>query len=62
MQQLKGLWRDTKWLWIAFSIAALGLSFAMSPFFLILLPSLPICFGYFAFIRYDSEGNDKDRS
>lgn len=59
MNQLKGLWRDTWWLWCVFVGLVLILSVLQSFFFLLTLPALPISFCYFAFIRYDDEGNEK---
>lgn len=59
MNRLRGLWRDTWWLWIAFSLLTLGISFAVGGWFLILLPCLPVPFVYFALARYDEDGNEK---
>ncbi|SMP66009.1 hypothetical protein SAMN06265222_109170 [Neorhodopirellula lusitana] len=59
MEQLKGLWRDTWWLWCGFVAVVLAVSFLQSFFFLLTLPALPVSFCYFALIRYDDEGNEK---
>ena len=34
-------------------------AFFVGSFFLLLLPCLPVTFVYFAFNRYDSDGNEK---
>ena len=59
MEQLKGLWRDTKWLWAVFLAFVVMLSAFTSWFFLLTAPILPVSFCYFAFIRYDENGNEK---
>ncbi len=59
MKQLLGLWRDTWWLWLAFVVMTLGFSGFIGVYFLLLLPCLPIPFVYFAFNRYDDQGNEK---
>ena len=59
IKQLLGLWRDTWWLWCAFMILTLVFSLAVGPFFLLLLPCLPVPFVYFAINRYDEDGNEK---
>lgn len=59
MKQLLGLWRDTWWLWVAFVALTFGFAFVVGNFFLLLLPCLPVVFAYFAFNRYDSDGNEK---
>ncbi len=59
MKQMLGLWRDTWWLWTAFVVLTLSFSFLIGIYFLLLLPCLPIPYVYFAFNRYDDEGNEK---
>ena len=59
MKQMLGLWRDTWWLWTAFLVMTVAFSFLLGSFFLLLLPCLPVPFVYFAFNRYDSDGNEK---
>ncbi|QDV62349.1 MULTISPECIES: hypothetical protein [Crateriforma] len=59
MEQMKGLWRDTKFVWLTFLAAIFSFALLASWFYLLLLPCLPVCFVYFAFIRYDEEGNEK---
>ena len=57
--QLKGLWRDTWFLWVGFGILLVAISVLLSWFFLLMSPALLVCFVYFAFIRYDEQGNEK---
>ncbi|KAA1261422.1 hypothetical protein LF1_39700 [Rubripirellula obstinata] len=59
MKQLRGLWRDTWWLWIGFVLVTIGFSFLIGKYFLLLLPCLPIPLVYFAFNRYDENGDEK---
>lgn len=59
MKQMLGLWRDTWWLWTAFVVLTLTFTFLVGSFFLLLLPCLPVPFVYFAFNRYDEDGNEK---
>ena len=59
LKQCLGLWRDTWWLWGFFTALTIGVSFIVGPYFLILLPCLPIPFVYFAINRYDEDGNEK---
>ena len=59
MAELKGLWRDTKWVWVLFVAIVLGMSAVLSWFFLATLLALPVCFCYFAYIRYDEMGREK---
>jgi len=59
MKQIKGLWRDTWWLWSAFVLITIGFSFLIGKYFFLLLPCLPVPFLYFAFNRYDDDGNEK---
>lgn len=59
MKQILGLWRDTWWLWIVFIAMTVGFATVFGLFFLLLLPCLPVTFLYFAFNRYDENGNEK---
>jgi hypothetical protein len=59
MKQMIGLWRDTWWLWSAFVVLTIIFSFVVGKFFLLLLPCLPVPFVYFAYNRYDDDGNEK---
>lgn len=59
MQPLLALWRDTWWLWIVFVATTVIMTAVVGQFFLLLIPCLPVVFVYFAFARYDAEGNEK---
>jgi hypothetical protein len=60
VKRIKGLWRDTWWLWLFFSLMVVGIAALLSSwFFLFVWLTLPVSFFYFAFIRYDEEGNEK---
>ncbi|WDQ15692.1 hypothetical protein [Rhodopirellula sp. P2] len=59
MEQLRGLWRDTKWVWAFFVGFIAIMAISVSWFFLLTLAGLPVSFCYFAFIRYDEHGNEK---
>ncbi|MEM9644266.1 MAG: hypothetical protein AAF989_04660 [Planctomycetota bacterium] len=59
MSQLHGLWRDTWWLWGLFVGMIVLLATLTSWFLLFLVCALPVSFAYFAFVRYDEDGNDK---
>lgn len=51
--------RDTWWLWLAFIVIAIVMTFLVSKVFLVTLPMLIVSFFYYAGIRYDDEGNHK---
>ncbi|MFG0262432.1 MAG: hypothetical protein ACF788_08575 [Novipirellula sp. JB048] len=59
MQQIKGLWRDTWWLWLGFVGLLVAMSALLSWAFLLIIPLLHMPFLYFAFVRYDDDGNEK---
>ena len=59
MGPLRGLWRDTWWLWCLFLGAIVGVAFAVTPFFLFLIPVFVVMFLYFGFVRYDEQGRNK---
>jgi hypothetical protein len=59
LKPLFALWRETWWLWTVFTAITLVMSFAIGFFFLLILPCLPVVFTYFAYARYDMEGNEK---
>ncbi|CAD76298.1 hypothetical protein [Rhodopirellula baltica] len=59
MEQFRGLWRDTKIVWMIFVSIIFAFAFFVSWYYLLLLPCLPVSFVYFAFIRYDDEGNER---
>lgn len=59
MQQLKGLLRDTWWLWVFFFAFNTFLAVFVSRLYLALYPALVIAAVYFAFVRYDADGKEK---
>lgn len=61
MAQIKGLLRDTWWLWLLFIIATFFMAFTLSRAFLLGLLVLPAMFLYFAYGRYDDDGNQIER-
>jgi hypothetical protein len=58
MARFKALIRETWWLWIAFFVGGIALSF-LSPVFWVTFPICIFTFFWFAYIRYDEEGNFK---
>ncbi|MEW4451734.1 hypothetical protein AB1L30_03515 [Bremerella sp. JC817] len=59
MGPLRGLWRDTWWLWFIFLAAIIVVAYLVTPFFLFLIPIFVVMFLYFAFVRYDENGRNK---
>ncbi len=59
MNQLTGLWRDTRWHWIAFLVIVFGLAIFYHALFLVMIFQLLFIFCYFAYMRYDDDGNRK---
>lgn len=59
VNQLGGLWRDTWWVWVGFVAITVILGVTVGMFFYLLIPCLPVPFAYFAFNRYDEDGNEK---
>lgn len=57
MTRFKFLLRDTWWLWLFFSILAFVMITYVNVVFLIMIPILATVFVYFAFVRYDDDGN-----
>lgn len=51
--------RDTWWLWLAVTLVTVLLVRMISWFFLVNAPILLIFYVYFAFNRYDSNGNTR---
>ncbi len=56
-EQLKALWKETWWLWCLFIAMILGISYIETPAFLSTLVMLPPIYIYFAFIRFDENGD-----
>ena len=61
MGQIKGLWRDTWWQWLLFVAATIFMAFKLTFAFLVGLLILPAMYLYFAYGRYDAEGNQIER-
>ena len=59
MNRLAGLWRDTWWVWVSFVVLSAILAGVVGLFFLLVIVCLPVPFVYFAFNRYDADGNEK---
>lgn len=59
MGPIWGLWRDTWWLWLVLTALICLLAFFVIPLYIVCLPMLPGIFIYFAFNRYDADGNEK---
>lgn len=60
VEQIKGLLRETWWLWLLFALMVAFMSFFISAMFLFMYPILAVVCTYFAFVRYDEHGNPKE--
>lgn len=61
MKPLIALFSETWWLWTA-CVAVCGVMVStISLFFLVLLPMLLVVFFYFAYNRYDRDGNSREQ-
>ena len=58
MGRFKALLKETWWLWLLFAIVGTGLAL-LSPIFWVTYPICIFTFFWFAYIRYDEEGNFK---
>ncbi len=58
MQRYKALIKETWWLWMIFLIGGTAMSY-LSLIFLLTFPICIIIFFWFAFVRYDEDGNFK---
>lgn len=58
MARFKALIHNTWWLWIAFFVGGSVLSY-LDPIFLFTFPLCIVVFFWFAYVRYDEEGNFK---
>ena len=58
MNRFKALYRDTWWLWLLFVVVGGAFSF-LSPIFLLLFPISIVTFLWFAYVRFDEDGNFK---
>lgn len=58
MDRFKALMSNTWWLWIAFFVGSSVLSF-FDRVFLFMFPLCTVVFIWFAYVRYDENGNFK---
>ncbi|MFK7737759.1 MAG: hypothetical protein AB8B50_17125 [Pirellulaceae bacterium] len=58
MARFSALLKETWWLWLLFAAGGTALSF-FSPVFVVTFPICIFTFFWFAFVRYDAEGNFK---
>ena len=58
MARFMALLRNTWWLWIAFFVSGTSLSY-FNPIFLFMFPLCATVFVWFAYVRYDENGNFK---
>jgi len=57
MKRFYALFKQTWWLWTIYLILNIGLILFVSPVFWAVLPMIVVIFIYFAWVRYDDEGN-----
>lgn len=57
MKRFQRLLKETWWLWTIFVLTAILLITFVNPIFIVILPMMIIIFIYFAFVRYDDDGN-----
>ena len=57
MKRYRKLIKDTWWLWTLFAGIVFFMVTWVSLIFLALVPMLIVVFFYFAFVRYDEDGN-----
>ena len=57
MKRFYALFKQTWWLWTIYLILNIGLIIFVSPVFWAVLPMIVVIFIYFAWVRYDDEGN-----
>ncbi len=58
MARFKSLIRETWWLWLLFLVGGIVMSM-LDPVFLLTFPICIFTFFWFAYIRYDEDGNFK---
>ncbi len=58
MGRFRALFKETWWLWLLFATGGVMMSF-VSPVFLTIFPICIFTFFWFAYVRYDDEGNFK---
>ncbi|QDV12936.1 hypothetical protein CA51_28220 [Rosistilla oblonga] len=64
MKRIQSMWRATRILWAILLVIGIALPWIDPIMFTIWLINIPICIGvffYFAYVRYDEDGNDLER-
>ncbi len=59
MERLKGMWRETWWVWVILVSFGVGMAIFLDPIFYTSIPIVIFSFIYFMFMRYDEHGNNK---
>ncbi len=59
MQRFRSLIKETWWLWIVFGLFGTAGALFLSKVFLLMFPISVFTFFWFAYIRYDEDGNFK---
>ena len=57
MNQIRGLLRDTWWLWLLMYAGSFLMAIFVTPIYLFAIPILIGSMVYFAMMRYDKDGN-----
>jgi hypothetical protein len=60
MKRIVALLKETWWLWILFFGSCTYLTLYIEPFMVVTLPMLVAIFVYFAFVRFDENGDAKE--
>ena len=60
MKRFLGLLRTTWWLWLVFAGLAVPLIVFVDPVFWVTVPIYAFTFFYFAFMRFDEQGNHRE--
>lgn len=58
MNQLRGLLRDTWWLWLLMFAACIGMAIFLTWIYWLFMPALLGSMIYFAMMRYDRDGRN----
>lgn len=58
MNQLRGLLRDTWWLWLLIFGVAIFMAIRVTWIYYLLIPLLVVSMIYFALMRYDKDGRN----
>lgn len=60
MNRVRRLFQEMWWLIAAIVIATVAMVYYVHPFFLVYVPIALVFFTYFAVVRYDEEGRDRE--